>query len=99
MEVQMEMSCCQKEYKRPTPPLAASCTLNLNHHQNIDHGCEDHCPAQSCSCNSGIVLTALFQTKDLNIELFEDPKTELYTFIHTRISTGYLSIWLPPKIG
>ena len=80
-----QKNCCKKEN-----------TSNESSHDGCNGACKD------LSCNSSTVymgLTSLFHT-ELNSQLFSfSTEKQNYYYSEIFISSGFRSIWLPPKIS
>lgn len=94
-----EMACCETGLHGKQPTDYISCAIHLpdkaagQHHGPCDGGCSStgcHCPVTALS------LTLLQGNKhDLPLVNF---KSHLPFYTAPGISSGYLSIWRPPKI-
>ena len=91
----IEKSCCEKETSKSDDK---DCCKENSHKDASDDGCEGKCKDASCHCPSISISIALpFLSDWKNPTFFGKKHTILY--LDTYISSGYLSIWLPPKIS
>lgn len=90
-----EKSCCKKETSKSDKK---DCCKNHSQKDKNDDDCDGKCKNSSCHCPTAplaIVLPFVTEMKYYNI--FLEKVTIAYT--ETYISSGFRSIWLPPKIG
>lgn len=90
-----EKSCCDK--KTSQTEKKDCCKNHTDNNQNND-GCGGKCKNASCHCPTPPLTIALpFVTEMKYHNIFLEKVTIAYT--ETYISSGFRSIWLPPKIG
>lgn len=90
-----EKSCCKKETSKSDKK---DCCKNHSQKDKNDDDCDGKCKNSSCHCPTAplaIVLPFVTEMKYYNI--FLEKVTIAYTEIY--ISSGFHSIWLPPKIS
>ena len=94
-----EKSCCKKKSSSKTEQKDCCKKENTSNESSHD-GCNGAC--KDLSCNSSTVymgLTSLFHT-ELNSQLFSfSTEKQNYYYSEIFISSGFRSIWLPPKIS
>lgn len=91
-----EKSCCDK--KTSQTDKKDCCKNKSSHNQKDNDNCGGKCGNSSCHCPTAplaIVLPFVTEMKYYNI--FLEKVTIAYTEIY--ISSGFHSIWLPPKIS
>lgn len=90
-----EKSCCKKETSKSDKK---DCCKSHSQKDKNDDDCNGKCKNPSCHCPTApltIVLPFVTEMKYHNI--FLEKVTIAYT--ETYISSGFRSIWLPPKIS
>lgn len=90
-----EKSCCKNETSKSEKK---DCCKSHSQNDKNDDGCGGKCKNPSCHCPTTPPTIALpFVSKEKQNILFIEKQNIPYT--ETYISSGFLSIWLPPKIG
>lgn len=92
-EHKTEKSCCENENSYSNKDNC--CKDRHSHHQSHDEGCGSNCNHSACHCVHcniipcipTVVSTIFFAEKQLSIRN------------KTFLSSEFLSIWVPPKIG
>ena len=74
---------------------AKTCENNKNHQD-----CNGKCKHSSCECSISASPFSLSLPTEINTkDLFTALEKQKFTFKKAYYSSGYLSIWLPPKIS
>ncbi|WP_091525515.1 hypothetical protein [Paenimyroides ummariense] len=96
-----EKKCCSKKASESTGRKCCCKTNKFKKDKSISE-CGGKCNDSSCKCSTGTSLSLsavptriYFTTK----AAFADTKTQKFDFKNTYYSSGYFSIWQPPKIG
>ena len=90
-----EKACCKKETSQTEKK---DCCKSHSQNDKNDDGCGGKCKNPSCHCPTAPLTIALpFVTEMKYHNIFLEKVTIAYT--ETYISSGFRSIWLPPKIG
>ena len=87
-------SCC----KSGTSDKSEKDCCKKKSSKDKDKGCDGKCNHPSCSCpgyNSGL---SLMEEKGNNLFGFSSERLD-YSPIEDPLSSGFFSVWLPPKIG
>ncbi|MGJ7029557.1 ABC-type nickel/cobalt efflux system permease component RcnA [Niabella hirudinis] len=80
-------SCCKTE----------TCKKNVNHE---GHNCNGGCNHSSCQCSTSTTSVSLPFSVELSAkDLFASSEKKKFSFMKACYSSGFLSIWLPPKIS
>ena len=105
MSSHSENACCKKN-KVGTALIKDCCAkgnktskhYNAHSKNNTHRNCDD-CDQSCCSCAPTVLSFTLPAIVYLEDKTFNLPKVSPSTsFIETFISSGFLSIWLPPKL-
>lgn len=89
-----EMACCTKE----SP--GDECCMD-NHAKEKQHGCDSSCKDVSCGCPTmycGFASVLSSQSDNSSLFGFSERKQNHF-YLEIIISSGFRSIWLPPKIS
>ncbi|MBP7642689.1 MAG: hypothetical protein KA767_05085 [Saprospiraceae bacterium] len=90
-----EKSCCEKGVSISDKK---DCCKTHSENDNNNDGCEGKCGHPSCHCPITPLTIALpFVSKEKHNFYFVEKQSIPYTETYT--SSGFCSIWLPPKIG
>ena len=90
-----EKACCKKETSQTEKK---DCCKSHSQNDKNDDGCGGKCKNPSCHCPTALLTIALpFVTEMKYHNIFLEKVTIAYT--KTYVSSGFHSIWLPPKIG
>ncbi len=90
-----EKACCKKETSQTEKK---DCCKSHSQKDKNDDCCGGKCKNPSCHCPTAPLTIALpFVTEMKYHNIFLEKVTIAYT--ETYISSGFRSIWLPPKIG
>ncbi|CAN5377874.1 hypothetical protein BH09BAC1_BH09BAC1_18100 [soil metagenome] len=94
--VKTEKSCCKKGTSQSVK--MDCCETKQAHKDNSDEGCHGDCKNPYCNCPALNFSTTLSYISDSNgnISFFE--RQSIY-HEETSTSSGFHSIWIPPKIG
>ncbi|PKB15870.1 hypothetical protein [Flavobacterium sp. 5] len=91
-----EKDCCKKEVSSKSEKK--ECSKN-NHSKDKSDNCGGKCGHTNCttsSVNFSIISFSEIEFKDNNFD-FSDEKSKFYDS-ETFITSGFTSVWLPPKI-
>lgn len=94
-----EKSCCKKEM--PSKSEKKECCKNKKSDNEKEKGCNGKCGHSNCSTSvSQFSLIMTFNEIEFNNNVF-DFTSQKQKFYHneTNISSGFYSVWLPPKIN
>jgi len=96
-----EKKCCSQKKSEKTEKKSCCKTKKSKKDKSLNE-CNGKCGDSSCKCSTGISLSLLgvpvssyFITK----KHFADIKTQNFIFRNAYYSSGYFSIWQPPKIS
>lgn len=68
--------------------------------ENHPGDCKGSCANDSCGCSTSFSFFGLLSPFDIKAkEDFAEVKKQTFGFAHQPCSSGYFSIWLPPKIS
>lgn len=92
-----EKSCCKKHFSvKDSTKLC--CKKNIK--DSRDEDCEGTCKILNCKCTSFQYTFYSPFLVELNSEfLFEEIKKAKSFYCDIELSSGYFSVWTPPKIG
>lgn len=91
-----EKTCCDKKTSQTKKNDCCKKEHSQSNHDN--DGCGGKCGHSSCHCSGVNIAIALPFVSELKHTIsFSEKQSILYT--ETYISSGFRSIWLPPKIS
>ncbi len=92
----IEKSCCKKE---TNPKTEKKDCCNGNHSKDKDNSCGGKCGHSNCTTSTVTFSLTTFNEIEFKNNSF-DFSAEKPKFHHseTLISSGFTSVWLPPKI-
>lgn len=93
-----EKSCCKKN-KESNKAEKKSCCKKKS--ANNSDGCDGNCNDSDCSCptTNSTVFALTFYTELYKQTTFPQNKISKSYYNETYLSSGFHSIWQPPKIG
>ncbi|HRP91094.1 MAG TPA: hypothetical protein PKX92_13770 [Edaphocola sp.] len=90
-----EKSCCKKETSQTEKK---DCCKSHSQDDKNDDDCNGQCGNHSCHCPTINITIALPFFPELNHSVFYAEKLSFF-YTETHISSGFRSIWQPPKIS
>jgi hypothetical protein len=90
-----EKSCCNKSNSKSK---TKDC-CKKKHPQEKDSNCGGECGNSSCHCPSQVSYIVLFSVSEIYTKIFPAAKKPIFLNKETYTSSGFFSIWLPPKIS
>jgi hypothetical protein len=91
-----EKSCCEKGASKADKKDC--CKQDHSQKDKNDDGCGGQCGNSSCHCPTLNIAIALPFVSELKHNVFIAQKRSI-PYTETYFSSGFLSIWLPPKIS
>lgn len=92
-----EKSCCEKSPSQ-TGDTKECCKKSHSQNDKNDDGCNGQCGNSSCYCPTINITIAFPVFSELRHSVFYTEKLSFF-FTETYISSGFHSIWQPPKIS
>ena len=93
---QTEKSCCDK--KTSQTDKNNCCKNKSSHNQKDNDGCGGKCGHSSCHCPT-VSFSFIPSTPELKYNLLVVAQKQFFFYSDPYFSSGYHSIWQPPKIG
>jgi hypothetical protein len=91
-ETKQEMSCCKKE------STVNDCCEKKKSNKK-EHNCDTSCLGNSCGCPTVYCSSlAYYESEKKSLFSFSE-RTQNHYYSEIFISSGFRSIWLPPKIS
>lgn len=94
-----EQSSCAKKNRKDSKGKDCCKTKSCKKNKEAKDHCSDNCQDKSCTNNSPSSSLALPSHLETHRNYFAEIKKQPFVFEQIHYSSGYLSIWLPPKIG
>lgn len=95
-------ACAKKTAKTEQKSCSKEKSEKSHHKENCKdgHDCGGECNHSSCRCSTSSSFVSLPIPFDLKVtDPFADTKKQKFGFKQAYYSSGYSSIWQPPKIG
>lgn len=92
-------SCCQKPLAKESIQKDC-CKKNKNAKKTSHDDCNGKCGDSSCQCpssNSNTTIPNLFQINGIHFKFSGEELN--FSTVEAYLTSGFISIWLPPKIG
>lgn len=91
-----EKYCCKKQNNNNKD----CCKKHKSNNNKQSNGCDGKCGHSSCSCSAAYHVFNLPFPAEIRMKTFfaEGKKLKFY-YTKTRLSSGFYSIWIPPKIA
>jgi hypothetical protein len=83
---------CDGEYDSETKKCCAS-----GHSEKDSEGCNGKCSEHACHCTSNSSIPPLLTNPQFSVGL--KWSESIFYYQRTNYTSGFLSVWLPPKIG
>lgn len=97
-EAASEKSCCKKEITKSDSLRTEEAPDVADRDKDCKGNCGGDCGHKDCHC-SGTTPHLAFIT-DIKCDLFQAPfEKHYFSKKYSPVSSGFLSIWLPPKIS
>ncbi|HRB86127.1 MAG TPA: hypothetical protein PLE27_05870 [Bacteroidia bacterium] len=91
-----EKSCCDKKSSQTEKK---DCCKNHSDNEKDNDGCGGKCGHSSCHCPTVCFGCTLPFTSEPKYNVLVVSKKQFFPYSDPYISSGFHSIWLPPKIG
>lgn len=94
-----EQSSCSKEKEKDLKGEDCCKTRSCKKSKEDKGHCNGNCKDKTCTNNTPLPSIAIISYSDINKDYFVEIKKQRFGFKQIHYSSGYFSIWLPPKIS